>query len=192
MHTFENLRRSEFGWLAEAGAIRAEMPEAEMGRAVAVRIFGLAEPWLLMETASRNCGENARFAQRTLWEAFGRPVKAVVVQDPTMQRRAVETWRHLAEQDGLALEAVSWAAFQPAMEPGADGQPRMAGGPGRTAWTVERFIGLLLGEMERLNDDERGYGPRGRGFLGHVEIAPELLEAWRRMERSPWARLAER
>lgn len=43
-------------------------------------------------------------------------------------------------------------------------------------WSVERFISLLLGEVPRLRDDPRGYGPRGRGFIDHVDI-PEEVEA---------------
>ncbi|WFO09213.1 hypothetical protein MAY76_13230 [Edwardsiella ictaluri] len=37
-------------------------------------------------------------------------------------------------------------------------------------------MSLLLGEIPRLRDDERGYGPRGRDFIAHVTI-PDTVEA---------------
>jgi hypothetical protein len=35
-----------------------------------------------------------------------------------------------------------------------------------------------MGEIPRLKDDENGYGPRGKGFIGHVDIPKEVLEAY--------------
>ena len=32
------------------------------------------------------------------------------------------------------------------------------------------------GEVPRLRDDEQGYGPRGRGFIAHVDV-PDDVEA---------------
>ena len=189
---FENLRRSEFGALIDEGAIQSSMAEAEMAAVVAGRVFGIAAGRILLETDSRNCGENARFSLRTLEGFFRRPADAVVLQDPTMQRRAVLTWQHEAEAAGWKGRAVSHAAFVPAVEPGPEGALQMATGAARASWTVERFLGLVLGEMSRLNDDQNGYGPRGRGFLPHVEIPAELTARWRRMEASPLAGLASR
>jgi uncharacterized SAM-binding protein YcdF (DUF218 family) len=188
----ERLMASEFGALAAEGTFREAQPEAEMAAEVARRSFAIKEDRLLLETRSSNCGENARCGIETLRETFGRSVRSVLIQDPTMQRRAVECWRYEAGKAGLAMPVVSHAVFVPAIEPGADGRPRMAAGPARASWSVERFLGLVLGEMERLNDDERGYGPRGRGFLGHVEIPAELIEKWRRLRTSPLAAMATR
>jgi len=41
-------------------------------------------------------------------------------------------------------------------------------------WKLEHFISLLLVEIPRLTDDENGYGPKGKGYIAHVEI-PELV-----------------
>ncbi|MFT8431832.1 MAG: YdcF family protein, partial [Acetobacter orientalis] len=38
----------------------------------------------------------------------------------------------------------------------------------------ERRVSLLVGEMARLRDTEAGYGPRGKGFIPHVEIPPRI------------------
>eukprot|EP00775_Hariotina_reticulata_P006491 gene6491-6718_t len=47
-------------------------------------------------------------------------------------------------------------------------------------WEVERFISLLLGEIPRLRDAPGGYGPKGSGFIGHVDIPVEVeaAHAW--------------
>ena len=38
-----------------------------------------------------------------------------------------------------------------------------------------------MGEIQRLRDDENGYGPRGKGFLGHVDIPDEVEAGWQRL-----------
>lgn len=45
-------------------------------------------------------------------------------------------------------------------------------------WVMDRFVDLVLGEIPRLRDDADGYGPRGRGFIGHVEIPIDIEQAW--------------
>ena len=41
-------------------------------------------------------------------------------------------------------------------------------------WNMDHYVELLLGEIQRLRDD--GYGPKGKGFIAHVDI-PEDVEA---------------
>ena len=53
-------------------------------------------------------------------------------------------------------------------------------------WTVKRFLGLVLGEICRLRDDEDGYGPRGRNFLPHVDIPEAVWESYVRVSASQW------
>ena len=45
-------------------------------------------------------------------------------------------------------------------------------------WDIERYISLLMGEIPRLSDDENGYGPKGKGFIAHVEIPTEVRKAF--------------
>jgi len=45
---------------------------------------------------------------------------------------------------------------------------------GDRAWGLDRFTDLVVGELRRLRDDERGYGPRGAGFIGHVDLPTEV------------------
>jgi len=55
-------------------------------------------------------------------------------------------------------------------------------------WDMDRFLGLILGEIVRLRDDEMGYGPRGKGFIGHVDVPDSVLEAYARLEKSVQAK----
>lgn len=41
-------------------------------------------------------------------------------------------------------------------------------------WEMKRFCELLVGEVARLKDDENGYGPRGKGFIGHVDVSTDI------------------
>ena len=42
-------------------------------------------------------------------------------------------------------------------------------------WSMERYVTLLMGEIPRLRDAQGGYGPKGSGFIAHVDI-PEIVE----------------
>lgn len=190
---YENLRESDYGELVRDGTIRLEMAEAEMCAAIAMCAFSLPPERVLVEARSRNGGENACFSQR-LMEERGLAERAIVlVQDPTMQRRSVVTWQSAARRAGWReAGVVSHGAFVPRVVPGPDGLPRLVEPQRRGTWSIERFIGLVLGEMERLHDDENGYGPRGRGFFDHVEVPEEVWESYLRTKRSRIANLAER
>lgn len=48
----------------------------------------------------------------------------------------------------------------------------------RGMWTMERYLTLLMGEIPRLRDDAEGYGPRGRGFIAHVDVPEEVERAF--------------
>jgi uncharacterized SAM-binding protein YcdF (DUF218 family) len=183
---FDNLRTisaygSLFGNGAEDGFVRETMAEAEMYAAVAGRAFAIPENRLLVEKQSGNAGENARFSLEML-KARGRAGTVLVLQDPTMQRRSMLTWGRAAEIAGFEARALSHAVFVPRVEPGADGLPRLD--TARGTWTLERFLGLVLGEIMRLRDDENGYGPRGRNFLPHVDIPEAVLDSYRRVSAS--------
>ena len=45
-------------------------------------------------------------------------------------------------------------------------------------WDIERYITLLMGELPRLTDDENGYGPKGKGYIAHVDIPDNVEKAF--------------
>jgi hypothetical protein len=51
-------------------------------------------------------------------------------------------------------------------------------------WEKQRFCELLVGEVARLKDDENGYGPRGKGFIGHVDVPDEVVQAAQRVKEA--------
>lgn len=158
--------------------------EAALLGEVAQVFAALPDDQLLLETASRNCGENAAFSQKLLDEHNWQPQRVLLVQDPLMQRRTWETFRYQWRDRADAPEFISWPVFVPQVAMDA-GMLRIIGAPPQGLWSMERFLSLLIGEIQRLRDDENGYGPRGTGFLGHVEV-PEAVEAgWQRLVTLP-------
>lgn len=147
-------------------ACRKEGSEAELFAEIAVHRYKIPRKRILLDTKSTNCGENAKNA-RTVLEASGiRAERMILMQDPLMQRRS---FMGLREAMPDTAKILSFAPFLPRLaEDGevSDGRDRV------------RFLELLLGEIRRLRDDEHGYGPRGAGFIGHVDIPERVEEAW--------------
>ena len=51
-------------------------------------------------------------------------------------------------------------------------------------WPMERYVELLLGEIPRLTDDAGGYGPRGKGFIAHVDVPAPVQAAYARLRQT--------
>ena len=45
-------------------------------------------------------------------------------------------------------------------------------------WDMDRYVELLMGDAQRLQDIPEGYGPKGKNFIVHVEMPPEVKEAF--------------
>ena len=45
-------------------------------------------------------------------------------------------------------------------------------------WDIDRYLTLLLGDVQRLSDNEDGYGPEGKGYIVHVDIPDEVEKAF--------------
>ncbi|HKF47627.1 MAG TPA: ElyC/SanA/YdcF family protein [Terracidiphilus sp.] len=189
----DNLRNSEFASLAGDGSITATMGEAEMAAVVAVRAFSIPPGRLILERESKNCGENARFCQWLLADGGFVGETVILIQDPTMQRRSFLTWMRQASQARrVGARLYSHVTFVPQVEPGPDDLPRLVESQRHGTWPIERYIGLLLGEIDRLRDDENGYGPNGRDYFDHVEFPMDVWESYIRVSASPLRSLATR
>ena len=155
------------------GTETAGRTEAAIIAEILERHLDIPRALLRTEEESTNCGENAEYTVRLLAGA-DQPTSLVVVQDPTMQRRthaAFDRWRG---PDGTAIR--SHAPFVPVV--GDRGAGESVGDP---VWTIDRFRDLVLGELGRLTDDEHGYGPRGAGFIPHVDIPDAVAAAHARL-----------
>ena len=133
------------------------------------RHLGVPAAMVTTEEEATNCGENAAHSLRLL-PTHGR---VLLVQDPTMQRRTHASFDHHQPLVGTRLEIVSQAPFVPVVGPGGG----VGDATGPASWTFARFAALALGEVRRLHDDAQGYGPRGAGFIDHVDVPAEVLEA---------------
>ncbi len=133
----------------------------------------------LLECASTNCGNNVTNLLALL-DARGVARRSmVVVQDASMQRRM---------EAGLRLHApgtriVNYAAYRVSVRvAGEAGSKHLAYDQVPAGmWDVERYRSLLMGEVPRLVDGEGGYGPRGAGYIAHVDVPASVADAFERL-----------
>ena len=95
-----------------------------------------------------------------------------------MQRRTLESFKHAWR--GEEMEFISFAPFVPRIGNRADALC-FADPAHEELHSVGHLLELAMGEIPRLRDDENGYGPRGAGFFGHVEIPEEVESAFSRL-----------
>ncbi len=170
-------------WLARALARRAcyariataGRAEADVMRDMAVQVWNLPERQIHVENASSHTGENAVFTDRLMTERGFTPERVILMQDPLLQRRAAATFQRVWRDRPRPPVVVNHPGHQPHLGP--DG--RLAGD--EPPWPFERFFSLLMGEVPRLRDDTRGYGPEGQGFIAHVDVPDDVEGAWRRL-----------
>lgn len=167
-HTTSALRAESARVLS--GSEPAGTTEAEIFQHHLDARFGLKVD--LLERESTNCGNNVTNSLRILDARGLRRDRVVLIQDATMQRRMSAGWKHADP----GAEIVNFAAYTAHVTATEDGELRYANAPD-DMWPTERFVSMLLGEVRRLRDDESGYGPRGTGWVAHVDIPPSVEEA---------------
>jgi uncharacterized SAM-binding protein YcdF (DUF218 family) len=192
-HLCQNLRDSEYSGMFGDGRLAASMTEAAMYAAIARDRFAIPDDRLLLEANSSNTGENVRFTLRLLRNAGVASGSVLLIQDPLLLRRAAATWDREREREGLAeLDRIRSAVFVPRVEPGPQGMPQLVAGQRQGTWSMERYLGLAMGEMERLHDDENGYGPRGRDYFDHFDVPGEVWGSYLQLRESWLGRLGIR
>lgn len=158
--------------------------EAELLSLIAAKIFHIPEDKILIEDRSTNCGQNADFSRDLLADRQYSIKKALLVQDPLMQRRTFETFSYRWKQQNSDCQFTNWPVFKPKLlMTGAGVKITGAQIPG--LWEIERYISMILGEIKRLYDDESGYGPHGAGFIDHVNMPEHVFAAWQRLLAEP-------
>ena len=153
-----------------------ERAEADIIRDLIIEFHQVPESALIIENQSTNCGLNAWETRRVLSDLGISNGKFLLIQDPTMQLRShlsfQRAWR--GDED---TSFVSFAPFIPIVQlsdqEGFQVEPE--------AWSQDRFMSLLLGEIPRLANTPTGYGPEGRDFIEHVDIPREVTEAFDRV-----------
>lgn len=168
-HTTETLRvnmHSEFPDLETAG-----LPEAEVFAKYLKRQYGLEPDFL--ECQSTNCGNNITYLLDLL-RAHGISFKSIILsQDATMQHRMEAGLRKYAEDNIQIINYAVYAA-KVVVDHSALAYAQEIWG----MWEMDRYISLLMGEISRLSDDENGYGPKGKGFIAHVDVPSDVRNAF--------------
>ncbi|WVQ97253.1 hypothetical protein IAU59_004364 [Kwoniella sp. CBS 9459] len=155
---------------------------------------------LLIDQKSTNCGANAVESKRLLDENGIWPNSLYIVQDPTMHRRTAASFDKIYTEDIRSSQTAGTpkllpSSFTPHLALSTDNRelcwsldPDQWKGRGSLSegdlWDVERFVSLIMGEIPRLRDDGTGYGPKGAGFISHVEIPAKVEQAWARLSSS--------
>lgn len=152
---------------AAAGLPDASCTEAGIFAHLLTHCWKVPSAALLVEDRSTNCGENAAYSAQLLRSENRSPL--VLMQDPTMQQRTHYSFRQFLPQARL----ISFAPFIPQVDAALNPLPF-----GQSPWSRERYLSLLMGEIPRLRDDKDGYGPKGKGFIPHVDIPQPVLQAY--------------
>ncbi|QAA31843.1 YdcF family protein [Clostridium manihotivorum] len=153
--------------------------EADIMKDVLEDVYSVNEKYIIVENQSTNCGDNAEKALNTLRKVKIKPSSVLLIQDPTMQLRSYEAFKKYFEGDEL-INFINYAPFLPSIkfegEKVTFQQDYIEG-----IWGIERYLSLIMGEVPRLRDDEAGYGPKGKNFIGHVDIPKDVLDAYSRI-----------
>lgn len=168
-HTTEALRQKvhlEYPEIETAG-----LSEAEVFQKYLRSVYGCSADYL--EKQSTNCGNNITYLLELLKE-HGISWKSMILsQDATMQRRMEAGLQKYVKDDVLII---NYAAYSVKVTP--SGTELVYEDEPHGMWDMERYVNLLMGEIPRLSDDENGYGPNGKGFIAHVDIPPEVRNAF--------------
>ncbi|KAI9925347.1 hypothetical protein AWENTII_011825 [Aspergillus wentii] len=135
---------------------------------------------ILVEDKSTNCGLNASLSRNVLDKAGIHPTTCIIIQDPTMMRRTIASFKKAYEDVIHIPEFIGYPVFVPRMTV-KDVVLAYDDSIPTALWPQSRFLELLIGEIPRLRDDENGYGPNGKGFIPHVEVPHRVEEAWMRL-----------
>jgi uncharacterized SAM-binding protein YcdF (DUF218 family) len=167
------------------------LPEARVLEKIMERYFDVsaitsAGCKILIEDKSTNCGANASQSRKVLESAGLRTPKiCIVVQDPTMALRTIASFEKTYGDLDAPPKFLSCPVFVPKMQETDSGlEFSVQDVSERELWETGRFFDLIMGEIPRLRDDQAGYGPKGKGFIAHVDIPVKVENAWRRLANS--------
>lgn len=143
---------------------------------------------VLVEDRSTNCGANAIETRKILEHSGITDAKiCIVIQDQTMSLRTIASFDKAFEDvpKDSRPQFLACPIFVPQVQMIngelvflLDGNDQIRA---EDLWETKRLCELLVGEIARLKDDENGYGPKGKGFIGHVDVPVEVEESARRV-----------
>jgi len=151
--------------------------EADIFQQIINKYYNIPKDKILIENKSTNCGDNSKKAIELL-DSLGIDYSSVIlVQDPTMQLRTYASFlKYIKTKKDILL--INFAPFIPVVDDDIEFINKEVDG----IWTIDRYIQLLMGEIPRLKDDITGYGPKGKGFIEHVDIPYSVEETYSKLE----------
>ncbi len=167
-HTTETLRikmHAEFPYLETA-----DLSEAELFEAYLENRYGLHADFL--ECHSTNCGNNITFMLDLLRENHVSFRSVILSQDATMQHRMEAGLRKYVTD----AEIINFATYKAKVA--VKNSELVFTEEIQGMWDMDRYISLLMGEIPRLTDNSEGYGPKGKNYIAHVDIPPEVQKAF--------------
>ena len=148
----------------------ANLPESRVFSGYLERKYGLKPDFI--ECESTNCGNNITNLLRLIDE-HGVPHSTVILsQDASMQRR-MDAGLRLHSPETRIINYAAYRANVVVKDGSLAYSDDISG-----MWTIDRYTSLLISEIPRLRDDSNGYGPRGKGFIAHVDIPDEVEAAF--------------
>lgn len=159
------------------------LTEAEIFANCLKEKYGLAVDFLEMQ--STNCGNNITYLLELLKHNRINFNSIILCQDATMQYRMEATLRKY-ESNKLIVNYASYQVDVYNHNNQIEFKESING-----MWSIEHYIQLLMGEIPRLRDNENGYGPKGKGYLVHVDIPKEVVSAFNRLKEHYDIRIAD-
>lgn len=153
--------------------------EAEITAALFNKYYPNHKLTFYLDTQSTNTGENAQFS-RDLFTNENRPKTFWLVQDPLLQLRSYVT---LLQEWTLSKEAIQPIPLEQPVLIGYNNAPQFANSAMNDWWSSEYFLSLVIGEIRRLQDNPNGYGPKGAGFIPHVDVPSEVIDSYQRCQQ---------
>ncbi|MFD1318338.1 ElyC/SanA/YdcF family protein [Loigolactobacillus zhaoyuanensis] len=142
--------------------------EAQIFNQILHTQYGLSADFL--ETESTNCGNNITNLLALLTANNINCRSIILCQDATLQLRMAAT---MAQQVTDSVKVINYAAYAVSVVAKDDQLTFDQAIPGM--WSLNKYVSLLLGEIQRLTDDQNGYGPAGKNYLAHVDV-PALIQ----------------
>lgn len=127
----------------------------------------------LLETNSTNCGNNITNCLDLFKKHNINFSTLIIVQDATMQKRMEAGFHKYLPEDKIIINYAVYKVKTIFKDNQLKYDKDIEG-----MWNMERYISLLMGEISRLQDNEKGYGPYGKNFIAHVDIPNNVLEAF--------------
>lgn len=175
-HTTQTLREKVH---KEYPSVKTEgLTEAEIFNQYLKENYDLQADYLEMN--STNCGNNITYLLNVIKENQLPCQSIILCQDATMQCRMEAGLRKYVSDDVMVI---NYAAYQAELILDSDGAPAFSCSI-HGMWQPERYLSLLMGEIPRLSDNAEGYGPKGTGYIAHVDIPEKVTEAFQYLKEN--------